>query len=188
MERASALDDLAIKRGVLEGDGTALRALHDAHARPLYAFCFYRLGRDHHATEEVVQETFLLALERLEEFDPGRGDLDTWLAYLSRNLIRRANEARRRFFAAALPEMATEPQGREEELVEATAVSVALARLPAHYRTVLVRKYVQGESVRSIADAESTTEKAVESLLARARDAFLRAFLLVHEDKTEPCT
>src|SRR4051812_18411722 len=49
--------DRALRRGILQGDGAALRAFHDAHARPLYAFCFYRVGRDHHAAEEVVQET-----------------------------------------------------------------------------------------------------------------------------------
>jgi RNA polymerase sigma-70 factor (ECF subfamily) len=177
------LDDPAIKRGILAGDGSSLRALYD-HARALYTFCFFRLGRDHHATEEVVQETLLLAVERITEFDPGRGDLHTWLAYLSRNLIRKANEARRRFFAAALPEVPIED---DEELAEGDTVAVALARIPAHYRTVLERRYARSESTRAIAEAEGTTEKAVESLLARARDAFLKAFLGAQQNR-ERCT
>jgi RNA polymerase sigma-70 factor (ECF subfamily) len=189
MEGAAALDDLAIKRGVLAGDASALRALHDRNARSLYAFCFFRLGRDHHATEEVVQETLLRALERIEEFDPERGDLATWLAYLSRNLIRSANQARSRFFAAEVPEPASDPPelGGDAEPAEAEAVAVALARLPARYRELLLRKYDAGETARAIAEAEKTTEKSIESLLARAREAFLKAYLLVHESETEPC-
>ncbi len=187
MDGTAVVDDPAIKRGILAGDGASLRALYE-HARALYTFCFFRLGRDHHATEEVVQETLLLAVERIADFDPGRGDLHTWLAYLSRNLIRKANEARRRFFAAALPEVAIETEV-EDDLAEGDAVAVALARIPAHYRAVLERRYARSEATRAIAEAEGTTEKAVESLLARARDAFLKAFLgAVSKNKTEPCT
>ena len=186
MDGTSVLGDPDIKRGILAGDGASLRALYE-HARALYTFCFFRLGRDHHATEEIVQETLLLAVEKIADFDPGRGDLHTWLAYLSRNLIRKANEARRRFFAAALPEVPIEDS--EEDLPEGDAVAVALARIPAHYRAVLERRYARSEATRAIAEAEGTTEKAVESLLARARDAFLKAFLgAVSKNKTEPCT
>jgi RNA polymerase sigma-70 factor (ECF subfamily) len=185
MDRSSPAD---LKRGIQKGDAEALRAFHDAAARPLYAFSFYRLARDHHATEEVVQETLLLALERIEEWDPERGDLHTWLAWLSRNVIRRANETRRRFAPAAVPERASpEP----EALEEGEAVSVALERLPGHYRSVLERKYLRGETVRAIAEGDRTTEKAVESLLVRAREAFRGVFQSISPGrsptKTESC-
>lgn len=190
MDRTSpALTGPALKRGVLQGDRAALRAFHDGYARPLYAFAFYRLGRDHHAAEEVVQETLLLALERIDEWEPERGDLHTWLSWLSRNAIRRANEARRRFVAATVPERpGREPDpGGDDGLEESAVVTVALARLPANYRSVLERKYLRGETVRAIADAEQTTEKAIESLLGRARDAFRGVFEEL-QAKTEPCT
>ena len=63
----------------------------------------------------------------------------------------------------------------------------ALERLPDHYRSGLERKYLRGETVRAIADTERTTEKAVESLLARAREAFRGVFEGLKQ-KTEPCT
>lgn len=178
------MDGASLKRGIQTGDARALSALHDAHVRPLYSFCFFRLGRDHHAAEEVVQETLLLALERIDEWEPDRGDLDTWLAWLSRNLIRRANEARRRF-AGGLVEPASLDPELDDALDEGEAVTVALERLPGHYRSVLERKYLQGESVRAIASSQQTTEKAVESLLGRARDAFRSVFLGLSKKKTE---
>src|SRR5579885_587817 len=87
----------AAKRAILANDRDGLRAFYEAHFPALYAFCHRRLGRDHHATEEVVQETFLRAIETIAAYDPARGDLHTWLAFLSRNIMRSLLAQRRRF-------------------------------------------------------------------------------------------
>ena len=47
-----------------------------------------------------------------------------------------------------------------------------LAELPAHYRSVLEAKYLEGLTVNQIAQTSRSTPKAVESLLARARNKF----------------
>ena len=169
-------EQAGLKRALLAGEPAALRAFHDACMRPLYSFCYHRLGRDHHSAEEVVQETLLLALERIAQFEPERGCLHTWLAYLARNSIRRANEHRRRFVKIDSGRVPASPELEDAGVETAALVGVALERLPARYRTVLERKYVRGESVHAIAAAEATSEKAVESLLGRAREAFRRVF------------
>jgi RNA polymerase sigma-70 factor (ECF subfamily) len=164
-------------RALKEGDLAAVRAFHAACFRPLYTFCYYRLGRDHHATEEVVQETLVLGLKRIADYEPRKSDIHTWLAWLARNGIRHANAERRRFVVLEPGHVeAAEPPDEEPPLETAELVGVALERLPEHYRTVLEKKYVRGESVRSIAESTATSEQAVQSLLARARDAFRRAF------------
>ena len=56
-------------------------------------------------------------------------------------------------------------------------VNVAMSQLPPSYRDALEAKYVHGASVRDIAEKQRTTEKAVESLLTRARQAFRNTFL-----------
>ena len=56
-------------------------------------------------------------------------------------------------------------------------VSATMSQLPAQYRRTLEAKYVLGQSVRDIAAMLSTTEKAVESQLSRARAAFRETFL-----------
>ena len=53
-------------------------------------------------------------------------------------------------------------------------VNATMAQLPPHYREALEAKYLDGRSVRDIAAAAGNTEKAVESLLGRARQAFRR--------------
>jgi RNA polymerase sigma-70 factor (ECF subfamily) len=56
-------------------------------------------------------------------------------------------------------------------------VNAAMAQLPPHYRQALESKYISGESVRAIAERWRMTEKATESLLTRAREAFRAGFL-----------
>lgn len=176
--------DAATRAAILAGDPEGLKSLWERHFRPLYAFCWHRTGRDREAAEEATREALLLGLERIGEFDPDRGDLDTWLAFLSRNVIRDANRRVRRFVAmeadvAAAGAGDASESGLAERHETAARVGVALERLPGRYREVLDRKYLRGESVRSIAAAAASTEKAVESLLVRAREAFKRAFLSV---------
>jgi RNA polymerase sigma factor (sigma-70 family) len=73
---------------------------------------------------------------------------------------------------------------REEtrEMVNAT-----MSQLPQHYREALEAKYVSLRSVREIATARSASEKSIESLLTRARQAFRETFLaLARNLDTEP--
>ena len=73
---------------------------------------------------------------------------------------------------------------REEtrEMVNAT-----MSQLPQHYREALEATYVSRRSVREIAAARSASEKSIESLLTRARQAFRETFLaLARNLGTEP--
>ena len=56
-------------------------------------------------------------------------------------------------------------------------VNATMSQLPQHYREAVEAKYVLRRSVREIASERSTSEKAVESLLTRARQAFRETFL-----------
>src|SRR5262245_53800958 len=63
----------------------------DALLEPLYRFCLYRVGRNAHLCEEVVQETLVRALRDLDRYDPTRsnGNIFPWLTGLARNEISR---------------------------------------------------------------------------------------------------
>jgi DNA-directed RNA polymerase specialized sigma24 family protein len=56
------------------------------------------------------------------------------------------------------------------------SVNEVLCLLPERYRRVLMMKYVDMRSVREIARSDGQSEKAVESLLGRARAAFRERF------------
>ena len=56
-----------------------------------------------------------------------------------------------------------------------------LAKLPVHYRSVLEAKYLEGLTVNQIAETSQSTPKAVESLLARARDKFAQVHAQIED-------
>ncbi len=61
----------------IDGDGTAERALYDAHVERIYRL-MHRMAGDGDLASDFTQETFIRAFQRLEQF---RGDssLATWL-------------------------------------------------------------------------------------------------------------
>ena len=62
---------------------------------------------------------------------------------------------------------------RQYQKYEATRlIQVALDKLPSHYGDVLEWKYIEGYSVKEIASRMGQSPDAVQSLLARAKNAF----------------
>ncbi|PRQ09009.1 RNA polymerase sigma factor [Enhygromyxa salina] len=173
------------------GDESALGELYEAHVDGLWSFVFYRVARDPAVCEDVVQDTFLRALERGEDFDPARGSFGGWLCGLSRNLIRAQlrTSARSRELSETwervdatlvqiFQSLDRAPLGDEVLAREETRdlVQMTIANLPDDYRDALERKYLRGESIRELAASFACSEAAAKSMLARARRAFRDAF------------
>ncbi len=190
-------------RAAQAGDRGAIGRFYDAHVDGLYAFVFYRVGRDQTLAEDVVQETFALALARKAEYQPARGSVGSWLTVLSRNVIRdhlrdhqrtdqlsaaweRIDATLAQTFAA----MAETPLPGEvlERAETRDLVHMAVANLPEQYRIVLNRKYVDGESLETLSGELGISIDATKSLLARARRAFRDTFatLSTHFSEVSP--
>ena len=188
--------ELELVRRVSAGDRAAAAELFEDHVDELYEFVHWRVGADRALAEDVVQDTFLVALERLGDY---RGDapLESWLRGIARHRIshgrrRRKPRALEDVLAEAdsridaiLAEVEREPlpdwvleQRETDELVGAT-----LSSLPADYRQALVGKYCDGLSVAQLAERDGRGEKAVESMLHRARRAFAKVFSMLAKDR-----
>jgi RNA polymerase sigma-70 factor, ECF subfamily len=183
-------------RAAQSGNREAIGRFYDAHVDALYTFVFYRVGRDAALAEDVVQETFALALAKRAEFDPARGAPGAWLRVLSRNVIRdhvrdhhrveqweRIDVSLAEMFAA----MAERPLPGEvlERAETRDLVHIAIANLPDQYRSALTRKYVDGESLETLARDLGISVDATKSLLARARRAFRDTFATVSAQLSE---
>jgi RNA polymerase sigma factor (sigma-70 family) len=186
--------DAAWRRRALAGDADAVTALAEAVLQPLYGFCLYRVGRNTHLCEEVVQETLVRALRDLDRYEPARAgnNIFPWLTGLARNEIHRVLQRDKgtvslqalwermdRELLDLYARLDSEPFGEDVLVREETCelVNVTMSQLPPHYREALEAKYVNGKSVRDLATAWRTTEKAAESQLTRARKAFRVTFL-----------
>lgn len=190
-------------RAAQAGDAGAIARFYDAHVDGLYTFIYYRVGRDTALAEDAVQETFAIALSRRADYDPARGSVATWLTVLSRNVIRDQLKAHRRSdelasaweridatLAQTFAAMAERPLPGEvlERAETRDLVHMAVANLPGPYRNALTRKYVDGESLETLAGELGISVDAAKSLLARARRAFRDTFatLSAHLSEVSP--
>lgn len=177
-----AADDLTLAREVTDGDETALETFYARYADPLFAFIYHHIDESHPDAEDVWQETLLSAINALSAYR-GQSRLFTWLCGIARHKIadhfRRQGRSVAEVFSdvpeaelAALIASGTLP----EEVVaqQATRVRVVEVLVTLHddYRTALVARYADEQSVDEVARRLGRTYKATESLLSRARIAF----------------
>lgn len=166
----------ALRAAVLAGDEQAWRALYDAHADRLYAYVRYRVGGHAADAEEVAQECWTVAVRRIRAFDPDRGTFAQWLYGIAQHLL--ANRRRKQSRQAAVAEQCEAPvtEAADHALARREQITAAYSMLPQRHREVLKAKYEEQRPVAEIARARGESEKAVESLLTRARAAFREAF------------
>lgn len=175
-ESDEAAEEAALVRRIVAGEGQRYSVLVERYQRRLYWSCL-RLVGDPDEAEDVVQEAFVRAYERLGDFDPTYR-FYTWIYRIARN--RSLNVLRRRRVwglvtlsdperAPALP--AAERSDRPAEDRElAKALVDCRATLPGDQREVFDLRHADGLSYREIAAAVGAPEGTVMSRLARARE------------------
>jgi RNA polymerase sigma-70 factor (ECF subfamily) len=167
-----------LRDAVLAGDETAWQTWYSETYAPLEAYIRWRCGNGRDLVEDVLQETWMIAIQDLRRFRPEAGSFQGWLRGIGANVIRNALRQRKRW------EIHRQAHHREvsqcsstDELERGPRIALALDGLPERYEMVLRAKYLEGRSVAAIAALWGETEKAIESLLSRARSAFKEAFL-----------
>lgn len=190
--QADRADELPLAERVACGDEAALEAVYARYADPLFAFIHHHLDGARPDAEEIWQDTWLAAIRSLSKYR-GRSSLFTWLCGIARHKI--ADHRRRRgppadVFSEVSPErlaaLADAGPLPEEILARRdTRIRVveALGTLPDDYRTALVARYADRQSVDEVARLLGKTYKAAESLLGRARSAFRAALAQADEEQ-----
>lgn len=179
MSDGNTWGERAVRDAVLAGDAHAWRHWYDAHFERLAAYVRWRCGGLRDLADDVLQEAWLVAVNRLRSFDPAKGSFFDWLCGIAANAARNAIRSRLRQKARARPLGATDDRPGQEPAdptERAERVAAALAALPDHYEAALRSKYLDGLSVNEIAARRGESPKGVESLLARARQAFREAY------------
>jgi len=120
--------------------------------------------------DDLVQETLLHAWRNRRQFR-SESSPTTWVLSIAKNRVKmrlRALGTRPSFTGIDREELPAEVVRSPEA---AAAVRRALRAIDPAYSDLLVRRYLEGRSVRDIAAALGESEKAVESRLHRAREA-----------------
>jgi RNA polymerase sigma-70 factor (ECF subfamily) len=179
--------------GLVEGDSRVWQEFLQQVIPRLYGM-FLKSWPNPSLAEELVQKTVFDAVRGRATFDPERGTKEEWIFGIARNNIRL--EIRKRAsrptvngdISAYLDVMDTEllPDEMLENKETADIVRTALGQLEEKEQMALRAMYIEGLSAREIAGRMEITEKAVHSILYRARNS-LRAKLkqLARSDKQE---
>ena len=178
-------DDRRLVADVLAKDRKATAEFVARCADCVCPFVRRRLMPHMEFVEDLVQEILLAAWRNLPSFR-AEGHLRAWFLGIARHKVE--DYYRRRICELAwdededdVAEPAFEPTFDEhlDRAAEQRRVQTVLAALPEAYGLVLVWRYTDNRSTREMAQLTGKTEKAIERLLARARESFRKRWLHV---------
>jgi RNA polymerase sigma-70 factor, ECF subfamily len=167
--RAAEAADIA---GARTGDARAFERLYRVHVDRVFSLCV-RMSGDRTLAEELTQDCFVRAWERLASFR-GESAFGTWLYRLAVNVVlnarKTAGRARKRF----VTEEEDEPSGERETHRTPNPGTIldletAVAALPPGARRVFVLHDVQGYRHEEIAEMLGITSGGSKAQLHRAR-------------------
>ncbi|MBK7861596.1 MAG: sigma-70 family RNA polymerase sigma factor [Archangiaceae bacterium] len=167
--------DVALLARCRAGDATSWKQLYDSNFTFVERIC-RRLGTPDAELDDVVQDTFLIAFKKLDDFDQGR--VSTWLYRIAANLV--SSRHRRRRIRGALLGLFTEPPpvpavDRAYDAREAQAqVAAVLERMAPKKREVFALFELDGMSGDEIAERIGCKVETVWSRLHYARQEFER--------------
>jgi RNA polymerase sigma-70 factor (ECF subfamily) len=153
----------------LRKEPAAAGALYDRFASRIYGLGLVLLKNTTDA-EDLVQDTFLMALRRGSAYDPRRGSLDTWVLMIARSLAidllrRRTLETRILAAEAGRPEGSDEP-GPEHYAVHRDLMErarAAMDRLPPRQRSALQLAYLGQRSSAQVAEIVGSPRGTIKS-------------------------
>ena len=191
MTRPTQVDrDRQLARRVAAGEQAAFDEFFREYFPRLFRFTLARVDNDPALAEEIVQRTMCIVVRKMGSFR-GEALLFTWLCQICRNETNALFRERRLEFGgdlpledhpavqAALESMMSddhEPETAQRQKEIAHFVRVTLEHLPSNYAIALEMKYACGNSVGEIARRLGISDKAAESVLARARESFKKGF------------
>jgi len=168
--REGAVGTEALVRRAQRGDTRAFEALYRRLTGRIYALCL-RMARDPQRAEELTQDVFVRAWERIGSFR-GESQFTTWLHRLAVNVVLQAGRTKGR--RESREHLVAEPGDYMERVTRempGTRVDIerAIAALPEGARTVLVLRDIEGYKYDEIAEMQGVALGTVKAQIHRAR-------------------
>lgn len=167
------LPDGSLVLRTLQGDTHAFGALVCRYQRPVFNVCFRLLGERCEA-EDLAQEAFVRAYQRLRLFDPQR-PFGPWIRRVAANLCYNHLQRNQAQLSPLEDEQdfvsdnTTNPELTAERNERSAAIRRALLQLPPHYRILLELRHFQDLSYEEIAVELELPLNTAKSQLFRAR-------------------
>ncbi|MGB0422960.1 MAG: RNA polymerase sigma factor [Flavobacteriales bacterium] len=153
----------------------SFQSLYDEHKNMVYNLCLNYLLQAEDA-EEATQDVFVKVFDKLKEFR-SESNIKTWIYRITINHCLDVLRKRKRknsvfsFFTKTTPDKVefNHPGIVLENREALESLMKTIHTLPNQQITVVLLKYIEDHSIKEIAEILESSEKAVESLLSRAR-------------------
>jgi RNA polymerase sigma-70 factor, ECF subfamily len=143
----------------------------------IYPFLCVRLSPRRDVIEDLMQDILISAWRSLSTFRAEAG-LRAWILGIARHKVEDYYRRRIREAASQEDDVSEEPatafpiEDHMDAVANRERVQQIIARMPEAYALALTWRYRDGKSLREMAELTGKTEKAIERLLARARETF----------------
>lgn len=168
-----------------QGGNEAFALIYDSYSRSIHSYVYRLLGNDGLA-DEVTQETFLRAWQRLSQLrDNDR--LESWLYTIASHLCADLHRRKLSYWLPLHPkhdDLADPRPDLEVALAEHELVEHVLAQLDSKYAIPLVLRHVEGFSCPEIAEMLSISIENVWQRLSRGREMFASAYARSNKGKS----
>ncbi len=133
------------------------------------------LGMRAETADDVAQEAFVVAFEKLQTFERGT-NFGAWVRTIARFLVSkelRREDRRRRLLAEHVAEIlsAENVPAPEEAAAKAEALKLCLGELPERWRTLVQQRYFENLAPSVIASHEGRSANEIRQALFRLRSA-----------------
>ncbi len=143
--------------------------VYDYHYQEITSYLFRRTG-DHHSTEDLVSQVFLSALGSLPGYLKKSVLIRFWLLRIASNAANRWAR-NRRVSCLSKPNDVEERCPTSSDSAQANDARAALLQIKPRLQTVLALYYLEGLTIKEIAQVVGCRLGTVKSRLARARSA-----------------
>jgi len=164
-------EDWILMQQVAQGNETALRTLYDRFGNLVFRNACQVLGSVSEA-EDATQEVFVQIWKTSERYDPTRSKLITWVMLISRRMF--IDRLRRRMVRPnsisldeGLHDIASADTQDNEIKESSAAIRRRMSELPELQREVIERVYLQGYSLREVAEQRNMPVGTIKSALSR---------------------
>jgi RNA polymerase sigma-70 factor, ECF subfamily len=162
-------EDCGIVKQVLDGNTDAFRLVVERYNRPVISMVRNIINNPAEA-EDIAQEVFIAAFNKLHTFDIHRSLFSTWLFTIARNKSitqLRKQQVRKRAESKYQQPVNNDESGNDELL---NRLNIALEKIPIKQKTAFVLAHFEDLPYEQIAQIEGVSIGTIRSRINRAKN------------------
>lgn len=159
-----------IQRARLQ-DPKVVGEIYERYQLAIFRFLYYRVG-DLQTAEDLTSEVFIRMIKGLPEYTHDKFSFKAWLFRIARNLsidhYRSSNRRKEIELDEDQIPNHDNPLDHVEQGLTNEKLSQALNKLPTNQRDVIVMRFVNGMSIREVAQVMNRSQDSIKGLQRRA--------------------